>query len=52
MHLCVSQIVLRVKSQLILNFVMRHKFNACFVTPKGKKVGAYIGMGPGWAHKC
>jgi hypothetical protein len=52
MHLCVSQIVSRVKNQLILDFVMRHKFNACFVASKGKKVGAYFGMGPRWAHKC
>jgi hypothetical protein len=49
MHLCVSQIVSKVKNQLILEFAMRHKFNACFVTPKGKKVGAYFGIGPRWA---
>ncbi len=52
MHLCDFQIVLKVKNQLILDFVMRHKVNACFVTPKGKNVGAYFGMGPKWAHKC
>jgi hypothetical protein len=52
MHLCVSQIVSKVKNQLILDFAMRHKFNACFVTPKGKKVGAYFGMRPKWTYKC
>jgi hypothetical protein len=31
---------------------MRHKVNACFVTPKGKKMDAYFGIGPRWAHKC
>jgi hypothetical protein len=44
MHLCVSQIVSRIKNQLILDFVLKHKFNACFVTPKGKKVGAFFVM--------